>query len=269
MMLLIRYLNCLIDFVFQKFKDSERTIIGSQRVSAGFEIQISKASVFAGGTLYYTTDGSDPRVYLDSTGELTPTAQQYTSPIVINETTVVKARALDRGNWSALMEATFSVGSTSADMRITEVHYNAKGALGGSAAEFIELQNVSDTPIDLGKWSFQGIEFVFPWGTVVRPGARIVVASNDAPNIFQLPKDNYPMLDFSKIQIPKHLTQGSEKQSAGEGTSQQRQLPNEEDPAVIRDMLKANPDQMALLKQNNPRLAEALDSNNLEEFTKV
>ncbi len=167
-----------------QFKDSERTIIGSQRVSAGFEIQISKASVFAGGTLYYTTDGSDPRVYLDSTGELTPTAQQYTSPIVINETTVVKARALDRGNWSALMEATFSVGSTSADMRITEVHYNAKGALGGSAAEFIELQNVSDTPIDLGKWSFQGIEFVFPWGTVVRPGARIVVASNDAPNIF-------------------------------------------------------------------------------------
>ncbi len=167
-----------------QFKNSERQLIGSQRVSAEFELQISKASVFAGGTLYYTTDSSDPRIYLDSTGALTPTAQRYTSPIVISETTVVKARALDGENWSALMEATFSVGSTAADIRITEVHYNAKGSLGGSAAEFIELQNVSNTPIDLGKWSFQGIDFVFPWGTIVRPGARLVVASNDAPNIF-------------------------------------------------------------------------------------
>ena len=77
-----------------------------------------------------------------------------------------------------------------------------------------------------------------------------------------------PMLDFSKIQIPKHLTQGGSR-SVSEGTSRQLASPTEEDPAVIRDMLKANPDQMALLKQNNPRLAEALDSNNLEEFAKV
>ena len=34
-------------------------------------------------------------------------------------------------------------------------------------------------------------------------------------------------------------------------------------------MLAANPDQLALLKQNNPRLAEAFTSGNLEEFAKV
>merc|ERR1719348_1939147 len=44
---------------------------------------------------------------------------------------------------------------------------------------------------------------------------------------------------------------------------------NEEDPAWIREMLQANPDQLAQLKQNNPRLAEALESGNLEEFSKV
>ena len=78
-----------------------------------------------------------------------------------------------------------------------------------------------------------------------------------------------PMLDFSKIKIPTALTQGGGGGSSGEGTSGLRAPPNEEDPAVIRDMLKAHPDQMALLKQNNPRLAEALESDNLEEFAKV
>ena len=43
---------------------------------------------------------------------------------------------------------------------------------------------------------------------------------------------------------------------------------NEDDPDWIRQMLKSNPDQLALLKQNNPRLAEALESNP-DEFAKV
>ena len=100
---------------------------------------------------------------------------------------------------------------------------------------------------------------------VVLERSKPVAASNPvAP-----PSGAVPMLDFSKIKIPKQLNQGGGSGPAGEGTSRQRGSPNEEDPAVIRDMLRANPDQMALLKQNNPRLAEALDSNNLEEFAKV
>lgn len=46
------------------------------------------------------------------------------------------------------------------------------------------MHNVSDAAVDLGKWSLDGVEFVFPWGTVVGPGDRIVVASNNDPNIF-------------------------------------------------------------------------------------
>merc|ERR1712029_274132 len=44
---------------------------------------------------------------------------------------------------------------------------------------------------------------------------------------------------------------------------------SEDDPGWIREMLAANPDQLALLKQNNPKLAEALESGDLEAFAKV
>merc|ERR1711970_1194071 len=75
-----------------------------------------------------------------------------------------------------------------------------------------------------------------------------------------------PSWDFSQIQIPSNLLGGG----AGAGPSQPSQpARNEEDPAWIREMLQANPDQLALLKQNNPRLAEAYESGNLEQFAQV
>jgi len=68
--------------------------------------------------------------------------------------------------------------------------------------------------------------------------------------------------DFGKIKIPKA---GQSSSSGGAGPSRSSQ---EDDPNWIREMLKTNPDQLALLKQNNPRLADALESGP-EEFAKV
>ena len=71
--------------------------------------------------------------------------------------------------------------------------------------------------------------------------------------------------DFSRIQVPSSGGAGAGPSRAPATAAR----PNEEDPAYIREMLLANPDQMALLKQNNPSLSEALNSGSLEQFSKV
>jgi hypothetical protein len=76
------------------------------------------------------------------------------------------------------------VGSTQPAIRITELHYAPPAGQGGQSAEFIEIQNTGAVSVDLSGWSFDGVELIIPYGTVIGPGDRMVFASNNAPAIF-------------------------------------------------------------------------------------
>jgi hypothetical protein len=141
------------------------------RVARGFNLTMA-----ATNTIYYTLDGSDPRVY--GTGAISPQAQTYSGAVVLTNSLIVKARALFGTTWSALNEAPFQADALGVPLRITEVMYNP---VGGDAYEYVELQNVGSVAINIGGFSFDGFTFVFQPNTMLAPGQTIVLGSDASP----------------------------------------------------------------------------------------
>lgn len=169
------------------------------RVRRGFDLTISAPS----GTIYYTTNGIDPRVAFS--GAISVEAIVYSgTPLRLNAGTVVKARTLNGSNWSALTEAEFSVAEIGLPLRITEIMYNPPG---GDAYEFIELYNAGSTTVDLGLMRLVGVDFQFPEGATLAPGAAMVLSSDDDPTAFA---SRYPGIVVAG-QFGGSLSNGGEK----------------------------------------------------------
>jgi hypothetical protein len=147
-------------------------------VPAGFALTMSNPN--SSGTIYFTTNGTDPRVYGSSA--VNSGARIYTNanPPVLNQSVIINARVLSGTNWSALSAGTFTVASLGVPLRITELMYNP---IGGANYEFLEVENVGATPLDVSGFSFSaGVNFVFPNGTTIQPGAVLVLANNGSPS---------------------------------------------------------------------------------------
>jgi len=135
-------------------------------VAHGFNLTMT-----ASNTINFTLDGTDPRVY--GTGAISPAAQVYGGAVTLSNAVVVKARARFGTNWSALCEAAFTTDVLSSPLRITEIMYNP---IGGEGYEFIELQNVSSTVINVSYYSIDYIGYIFPPDSLLQPGQVIVLA---------------------------------------------------------------------------------------------
>ncbi|MBL9128800.1 MAG: lamin tail domain-containing protein, partial [Verrucomicrobiales bacterium] len=145
-------------------------------VPAGFSLVVTNVS----GTIYYTTNGTDPRVPF--TGAVAPDALAYSGPIPIPHTVLVRARSLATTNWSAVTEAAFEVDRRPVRPVIAEIMYNPPG---GEAFEFVEILNPGSLPLDLSGYSFEGISFRFPTPSApLPPGGRWVVANGSKPSEF-------------------------------------------------------------------------------------
>jgi hypothetical protein len=148
-------------------------------VNLGYSLNVTSNS---GGIVYYTLDGSDPRLV---GGAVAPTAQTYSGSITINNSEEIQARAFNPQTsvWSALSDFKFFVVPPPA-LRITEMLYNPKKPAGSllddDEYQFIELQNTSGSSINLGGISIEGVNhFVFP-NMSLAAGARTLVVANQA-----------------------------------------------------------------------------------------
>jgi len=194
-----RWLRTRVGWIDRQYTSRPRFSTGSGLVIPGL-VSPGGEFAFTASGVYYTTDGSDPRL---RGGAISSSALRASgsSGIPVHQTTVVTARAYDTTpvhpltKWSGPVTGTFLVGPIAdvTNFIITEVHYAPlppvtpdEIALTADASdfEFMEMQNIGATDtIDLTGVHFEaGIDFTFTGSdlTSLAPGARVLVVRNNA-----------------------------------------------------------------------------------------
>ncbi len=148
-------------------------------IEPGFGLTMTSTS----GSIYYTVDGSDPRL---PGGAISPRATRYSAAVTLTENTRVIARShASRTQWSAPTAATFVTRTP--PLVITELMYHpaddpdAADGLDPDDLEFIELSNVGGETMELAGFRLiDGVEFDFDESSVERlaPGDHVVVVSD-------------------------------------------------------------------------------------------
>jgi len=157
---------------------------------------INIVNTYGGGTIYYTTDGTDPRL---SGGATSSNASTYNGSFSITQPgiTYITARIKSNNNWGAVCQIAFYVTDNYQDIVINEIHYNPTdvGLVDGDQFEFIELKNKSADLVNLTGLQFtDGIDYTFPAGSILPANGFIVLADDSLEFINQYgfsPDGNY------------------------------------------------------------------------------
>lgn len=139
------------------------------------------------GIIYYTIDGSDPRLIGGKNSDSAIQIENGAS-LSISSSTVFKTRIKDGVSWSALREINFMKNKEDySNLKITEIHYHPENVILGADTiddkdlEFLELKNIGDAAINLSGLKIDSaINFSFPENSILAPKEFFVVASKPA-----------------------------------------------------------------------------------------
>ena len=196
------------------FKNNSTEITDSKIIiSENYSLTMENKN--ASGSIIYTIDGTDPRTVGGNISNSAVNAGNSKN-IMVTPGTIVKARIRYTTTWSALHEIAFENSGLFTNLKVTELHYhpNDWGLVDDKELEFIELKNTGATSLDLSGLAFtDGINFTFPAGTAIAPGAFMVIASNktEFSNFYKI-KPNF--------QYSGSLSNGGEKITLQTATNQ-------------------------------------------------
>ncbi len=152
-------------------------------ISSATTISLSRPG--SSGDIYYTMDGSDPRMI---GGGVSPSATIIASggTLEISSSALLRSRILSANSWSAENALTFIAEQTDySDFKVTEVHYhpldsiNGLDTISGKYFEFIEFKNVNQSEgLNLsGLVLDSAVYYEFPQGSVLPPDSYFVIAA--------------------------------------------------------------------------------------------
>jgi hypothetical protein len=142
------------------------------------------------GSIYYTTDGSDPR---NSNGLISNSATLYSSSLNLGSGTYqIKARVKNGSTWSAMCPKVYYVDQDYSNLVINEIHYNPNDSIyfnsatnsmdtvSGRNFEFVELKNTGANAIDIYGTQFtKGINIKIDESLVIPAGGFAVFAEDE------------------------------------------------------------------------------------------
>jgi hypothetical protein len=127
------------------------------------------------GKVYFTIDGSDPRV---SGGGIA--AGVLTQPVAIDRPMLLRARVYTGTDWSAIVESYFvpegMAQASSRNLILSEIQYHPREV---ADTEFLEFLNTSGATVDLSDVVVTNAVFYrFPKATLLGAGERLVLAKD-------------------------------------------------------------------------------------------
>ncbi len=166
-----------LDFMDSNFLNPPVFSGNGGAITSGYPLTLTSATREAGSTIYYTLDGSDPRLPGGAVSPAALASLNSTTVVLTNNARVV-ARNYNTAHhnltgannpplnsfWSGPTAGTFMVGTP--PLAITEIMYDPApdpvGTYDNDQYEFIELKNVGSQPLNLAGIRFtDGIVFTF------------------------------------------------------------------------------------------------------------
>ena len=195
------WLTDRVNFIDNELVGYPRVTPAGGPLAAGETVTLEgRGTLFNPTKVYYTLDGTDPRV---SGGGISEVAVEYAGPIMLTESATIVARehlpnydpepdGPDQ-EWSAPARLQFVVGveaASATNLVLSEMMYHPgnpsvaemdAGFVNDDDFEFLEFYNPGNAPVDLIGIEFrEGIEYELEESFILQPGARAVIVSDMA-----------------------------------------------------------------------------------------